>query len=407
VEELRTELLGGESASAPSQRRVVVLRGHVDALVRDALSEMAGVDGAFIDAHAHGRPYRPRTNRPPRWWTWKYPEVAAGQVPVYKPGGQALTISRMSLWTGAVPILLVGHQILEKPRLRHEDAVVAASGYGSMGGYMFPSTVGRTEMSSFEQDLWEALCRDADVEAVLGELVYERWTSCLAAVRLEVSHADEEQKSLWRAMGALEANLDEARVLFRRGKQLEAVCVDAWADMIRRLEMRIQLRQPGVGAETHRASLAGTSTWQNDGSLDRIAYLGGLLLPVTVVASILSIEGEYGPEGDSFWVFWTASFLASVLVVMIIYADQLRTVEVWFEVGEIDEEDLPDEGEGGWEAARYLVQRWTDGSKGRTWRKGSLGWSGAVKKMTGYYSWRRDPRLEFRRPGDVVRPRRA
>jgi hypothetical protein len=92
---------------------------------------------------------------------------------------------------------------------------------------------------------------------------------------------------------------------------------------------------------------------------------------------------------------------------MIIYADQLRTVEVWFEVGEIDEEDLPDEGEGGWEAARYLVQRWTDGSKGRTWRKGSLGWSGAVKKMTGYYSWRRDPRLEFRRPGDVVRPRRA
>lgn len=431
IEELRTELLAGESS--PSQGRILVLRtGHIDSVVRDTLVNIAGVEGEFIDAHVLGKSYRPRgQRRRPRWWSWRYPEVAAspGQVPLYKPGdGQVLTISKMSIWlAGAVPILLVGHGTTvpgkrekQKVKLKHEDAVVSLSstsggGYGAMGNYMFPSSNRRTQMSSFEEDLWETLvllgaggADDVPIEELLAELIYERWTDCLSAMRLEISHADQEQKSLWRAMAALETNLDEAKYLARRGKQLDVASPAAWGDLVQRLQLRISLRQPGISAEIHRkqASLAAGPRAENDGSLDRIAYLGGLLLPMTVVASVLAIEGDYGPEGGNFWVFWVVSFIASMLALLIIYADQLRTVEVWFEIGDFDDEDEVEGEEGsGWETAKYLVQRWTDGSKGSTWRREQLGWGGAVKKMSGYYWWRRDPRLAFRRPGDVVRSR--
>ncbi|OAQ71064.1 hypothetical protein VFPPC_03426 [Pochonia chlamydosporia 170] len=418
MEELRTELLAGESTLLHG--RMLVLRtSHIDDVVRETLANMAGVDGEFLDAHVLGRPYRPRAgNRRPRWWTWKYPEVAArgNQIPLYRPGdGQVLTISRMSIWLGGnVPILLVGHNaVLEKrdkkTKLKHEDAVVA-SGYGATG-YTFPSSNQRTEMSSFEEDLWETLISltgtHTPIEEILADMIHDRWTACLSAMRLEIHNADQEQKSLWRAMAALEQNLDEAKYLSRKGSTLDAVCPSAWEHLIARLEMRIHLRQPAVDAAMRRRqTFAQTSRTDNDRSLDRIAYLGGMLLPVTVVASVLAIEGDYGPEGGNFWVFWVSSFVASVLAVLVIYADQLRTVEVWLEIGDVDEEDLrlPEDGGGGWEdAARYLVQRWTDGEGGRTWKRGELGWGGAVKKMSGYYWWRRDPRLAFQRPGDVVR----
>ncbi|EFY92222.1 hypothetical protein MAC_01823 [Metarhizium acridum CQMa 102] len=409
VDELRTELLADEAS--PSQGRILVLRtGHIDEDVREALVSIARVDGGFIDAHASGTPYRPRGGkRRPRWWSCEYPEVAAGegQVPLYRPGdGQALTVSRVSIWLGGgMPVVIVGHGAGPERRGRgqqlqpgHHDA-----GYGAIG-CAFPSSTRRTEMSSFEQDLWQALAcpggaadpGEVAVEELRGELILDRWTGCLSAMRLETGGAGQEQESLWAAMAALESNLDEARRLSRRGKQLGAACASAWADLMRRLEMRVRLRQPGIGAEACRPEPARTD---NDRSLDRIAYLGGLMLPVSAVASILAIGGDYGPEGERFWVFWLASFLASVLALLVIYADQLRTVEVWLEFGDVDDEHLPWEGEGD------LVRGWADGSGRAAWKRRELGWGGAVKKMSGYYWWRRDPRLAFGRPGEVLSPR--
>ncbi|KID80501.1 uncharacterized protein G6M90_00g008710 [Metarhizium brunneum] len=406
VEELRAELLAGEGGR--SQGRILVLRaGRVDGAVREALVSVARVDGGFIDAHAAGTPYRPRGGRrtPRRWWTCAYPEVAAGkgQVPLYRPGdGQALTISRMSVWLGGggVPVVIVGDGAGPERRdhkLRREQG---AAGYGAIGSAR-PGSTGRVEMSSFEQDLWEALAPpdEVAVEEVLGEVVLDRWTGCLAAMRPGTIGGGaghmQERESLWAAMAALESNLDEARRFSGRGRQLGAAGASAWADLLRRLEMRVRLGQQGIGAE---ASPARGGKTDNDRSLDRIAYLGGLMLPVSAVASILAIGGDYGPGGESFWVFWLSSFLASVLAVLVIYADQLRTVEVWLETGELDGELLPWEGEG---SEEHLVQRWADGSRRAAWERRELGWGGAVKKMSGYYWWRRDPGLAFRRPRGV------
>ncbi|KAK2590151.1 hypothetical protein QQS21_012162 [Conoideocrella luteorostrata] len=439
IEELRTEILAGESRSGEG-RSLVLRTGRIDAVVRDTLQSVAGVDADFIDAHVDGKPYRPRTRvGRPRWWCWKYPEVAAGTAgtgpSAYRPGkGQVLTISRASLWMGSdMPILFIGqNRVLEHPhprehraapKLKHQNAVTAMSqlaSYGATGSYTMPisssssSSPRRSEMSSFEEDLWETLvslggASDTSLEEIFGELIYDRWVDCLAAMRLETHHWELEQSSFWRVMASLEINLDEAKYMSRRGKQLDVVAVSAWGDLIQRLQLRIQLRQPTIHAELQRQQHRALSKPEtdNDRSLDRVAYLGGLSLPLMVVASILAIEGDYGPEGGNFWVFWVASFVASVLTVLIIYADQLRSAEVWLEIGDFDDEDeLAEEAEEERRfSSRYLVQKWADGSRGKTWKKKELGWGGAVKKMSGWYTWRADPRLAFRRPGEVLRPK--
>ncbi|KAF5133770.1 hypothetical protein E5D57_004397 [Metarhizium anisopliae] len=386
VEELRAELLAGEGGR--SQGRILVLRaGRVDGAVREALVSVARVDGGFIDAHAA---------------TVVDLRVSRGCRRRGPGDGQALTISRMSVWLGGgVPVVIVGHGAGPERRdhkLRREQG---GAGYGAIGSAR-PGSTGRVEMSSFEQDLWEALAPtdEVAVEEVLGELVLDRWTGCLEAMRPETIGGGgaghmQERESLWAAMAALESNLDEARRFSERGRQLGGAGASAWADLLRRLEMRVRLGQQGIGAE---ASPARGGKTDNDRSLDRIAYLGGLMLPVSAVASILAIGGDYGPGGESFWVFWLSSFLASVLAVLVIYADQLRTVEVWLETGELDGELLPWEGEG---SEEHLVQRWADGSRRAAWERRELGWGGAVKKMSGYYWWRRDPGLAFRRPRGV------
>lgn len=480
IEELRSELLAGEPGTA--QGRTLVLRtAQLDYEVVDVLSSVAGVDAEFIHAHLEGRPYRPRAgsraSRRSRWWCWKYPEVARtdgstrspgsrakSPSPLqYKPGdGQILTISRASLWMGAdIPILLIGDNHVSTPqhktttntnpsrttrkttpKLKHQDAATSqlasahGSPYGAIGAItasspsspLQPSSSRRAETSSFEEDLWETLVLtgssvDVSIEEIFGELVYDRWVECLAAMRLDVIDCEQEQKSLWRAMASLETNIDEARYLARQGKLLDVVSTAAWTELVQRLELRIHLRQPGIAADVqrrqhHALNIASGNGNDNDRSLDRIAYLGGLLLPITVVASILAIEGDYGPEGGNFWVFWVCSFIASVLAMLVIYADQMRTVEVWFEIGdEADEEYLKMEAEeeanagimgtltaaAAERARKYHVQRWTDGSRGRTWRRQELGWGGAVKKMSGYYWWRNDPRLAFKHPTSFLK----
>ncbi|KAJ6440771.1 manganese iron superoxide dismutase, binding site [Purpureocillium lavendulum] len=330
---------------------------------------------------------------------------------------------------------------------------------------------------------------DVSIEELVGELVYERWAAWLAGRqrRRQQHHCTASSSSppslpsLWAAMAALEQNLDEARHLARQGRVLEAVSPSAWGDLLQRVQARVHLAQmPGAypppspppassspspssssspssmvpagaaaaageagargetslgsGSRAARGAIEGTTRGAGDDliderSLDRIAYLGGLLLPVTVVAGVLSIEGDYGPEGSNFWVFWVASLVASAAALLVIYADQLRSLEVWLEVpDDVDADDQlqqhhhhhhhqrQDEaaveaqvlgaaanGTTVRPAARYLVQRWQDGSARRTWRRDRLGWGGAVKKMSGYYRWKGDAGVRFGHPGDAVR----
>lgn len=70
----------------------------------------------------------------------------------------------------------------------------------------------------------------------------------------------------------------------------------------------------------------------NQAGIARITYLGGLLLPFTAVATVLSMSEPFSPDGNRFWVFWAASIPLTVFTVLLIYADELRRLEVWVEV---------------------------------------------------------------------------
>ncbi|KAK1459457.1 cysteine protease [Colletotrichum melonis] len=172
----------------------------------------------------------------------------------------------------------------------------------------------------------------------------------------------------------------------------------------------------------------------NQRALDRVTYLGGILLPFTVVSAILSMNDEYSPNAPRFWVFWVASIGAAILCLLIIYLDQLRCLEVYFEVaaaGTVESffpsskthtaaaatngislmsmppqsrwrrqqatemyMDMAEPGGGDVEVMAdsavnptMVVQQGRDGSNTKAWRRRQLGWGGAVKKVVGYYRW--------------------
>ncbi|KAK0706427.1 hypothetical protein B0T26DRAFT_726517 [Lasiosphaeria miniovina] len=81
-----------------------------------------------------------------------------------------------------------------------------------------------------------------------------------------------------------------------------------------------------------RSLLPRPSADENQRALDRVSYLGGILIPMPIVSGILSMGDTFGPYGDKFFVFWAAALPLSVLAVLIIYADTIRKAEVWVEI---------------------------------------------------------------------------
>ncbi|KAI1747867.1 hypothetical protein F4782DRAFT_519656 [Xylaria castorea] len=67
-------------------------------------------------------------------------------------------------------------------------------------------------------------------------------------------------------------------------------------------------------------------------SLNRVAYLGGVLLPFSVVSGILAIEDPFGPGNPQFWIFWAVTVPLVLATLGVIYADSIRKAEVWIEV---------------------------------------------------------------------------
>ncbi|KAH7215022.1 hypothetical protein DER44DRAFT_653079 [Fusarium oxysporum] len=274
--------------------------------------------------------------------------------------------------------------------------------------------------SGLEDSLWQALVDIRPIEDLVAELIYDMWLQKLDSLPPLGSDSVDVQ---WTIARALETNADITRSMERRGEFSTITSAD-WSSLAERLQRRIQLSVT-VTLQAHAQQAQDDPKDSNSRSLDRIAYLGGLLLPLTVVSGILSIQSSYGPEGKSFWVFWLASGLSSLLAILIIYADHLRTLDVWMEVAASEILDLdhnkrfqanrtprrreyyssgdPERGEAKLTTASdggvYVVQHRGDGTRGKAWRRGELGWLGAMKKMSGWYRWRGSPGMEFRMPG--------
>ena len=59
-------------------------------------------------------------------------------------------------------------------------------------------------------------------------------------------------------------------------------------------------------------------------SLNRLAYLGGIFLPFSIVAAIFSMGQEFAAGMPLFYLYWVISLPLSLSVIATIYADTIR-----------------------------------------------------------------------------------
>jgi hypothetical protein len=357
------------------------------------------------------------------------------------------------------------------------------------------------EVPALEDALYETLKDAARIGDVLFDilagLAYDHWLDFFEALGPPDTEPGvrRDPKLLWQVAQSLEQNLDVAKYLRWQRKQVQEASYADWHGLLDRIERRTDLsmlsnkratatngmpslttggsnivtsrtRTVSGNGSGNSAGIANTSSSTsnsddnpNQASLNRVTYLGGILLPFTVVAAILSMNDNFAPSGPDFWIFWVASVASAAACLLIIYLDQLRGLEVWFEVAANDAVDslfqpttvvrtnssplietktqpngtirlqalqgsqiprvysngrneivvdVPASSSDGSDVEvladspdnpTILVQRRSDGSRPKAWRKQRLGWGGAVKKVVGYYGWRGTPDIQFRPPG--------
>ncbi|KGQ12674.1 hypothetical protein BBAD15_g1579 [Beauveria bassiana D1-5] len=435
VDNLRSELLGGPPSGV---QQLIVLRGDavLDTDVSEALRNLAGVDSAFIEAFAQqGAPCR-RPRGPARWWTARYPEETTTD------GGKSVMMRRAALWPSSqVPVLLVDTPLVEEeeeeadeaerkrrrrrkveaPRLTHQDAATRRSAL--QHGAAAPRRHGALQLAgpastvTLDDELASAIDHAQQqviaLEEMLAELVHDRWTARLGALPLDAAAG-----LLWSYAVALERNLDDDDNNVRRGTRQSLRHVGpaaaAWTELSQRVQLRIQLaaaaavtataRPPSSPPATAAAAAAAAADPDSDTrSLDRIAYLGAALLPVSIVSGVLAVEGRYGPGGAQFWVFWVASVVAVAAALGFVWLDRLRLAEVWIEMPT----SSGNGGGGGGVAAAAAEEAAAggfvaDGDRmvraASAWRRERMGWGRAMKKVSGYYRLRGARWIRFRKP---------
>ena len=303
--------------------------------------------------------------------------------------GLGAVFCRASLWVGtAAAVLLLDRRIWAEPEAsvrKHQsggDTTTPASEHGS--GDVLPSLDGillqiLSHERQFPQGSW------------LEETVFDLWLELFEQLKPPTTHRRSGTSMtatlLWKMLHSLERNEDVAAYRVRRSpveNREQAPRYTSWGTLLERVQRRATLMSASPAGV--RATLTPTSTMlsarvarttgssnratsagspgaagtlppgrtpgrsgrelldENHRALDRISYLGGILLPLPIVSSILSMTDEYGPGGSMFYVFWAVSLPLSVLAVMIIYADTIRRAEVWVEVAAEHVAALPTTG---------------------------------------------------------------
>lgn len=250
------------------------------------------------------------------------------------------------------------------------------------------------EIPSFEEAIHDTLAswsmgeEDEDQEDgdtllmdALEETTFQKWLDFFEVLTPRQHPLIFDGMSLeWRILQALEGNLlmaREQRRRCRRATHISTISVSDWEHLIQRLRRHVEIlptvplnpnnRNPLLNsAETimgrvpllppHREdenpSFPGNSgpappdDSDNQRALDRVTYLGGILLPISIVSGVLSMNEDFEPGAPFFWVFWVAALPLTGLTMVIIYADKLRRAQVWVQVEELQEGSYPILGNG-------------------------------------------------------------
>lgn len=323
-----------------------------------------------------------------------YPEFAEGVVdigrqPVVRPvsegaKGLAAVFCRASLWVSQdVDVLFLDKPLgREKDPLRKDRRAENATGRiapasqehrtkdnGKTGDNVEVAQWKGEDIPSLESILQDGLAtthKENGVLQLLEETAYEQWLELFEVLTPRRKMAKPGRTSLeWQIMQALERNFDMAKKVARLHNGTETaksfgIGPDDWGGLIQRLRTRLEIAATcpvithkkggkttsGVPIHEERVtyvprhrppeadapSSSSGSSDDNQRALDRVTYLGGVLLPFSVVSGVLSMNEGFEPGQPLFWVFWVATIPLTLFTVLVIYADKLRQVEVWSEV---------------------------------------------------------------------------
>lgn len=181
-----------------------------------------------------------------------------------------------------------------------------------------------------------------DLLGALEKLAQERWLDLFEVLRPRQRPVMFDGRSLeWYILQSLNRNADMSKAL-ARNKAYSSEVYD-WAELVQRLRDHISVlptvsapipalwqKSPGKGVnkkamaartflQAETATMIPIPRQRNDDSapvsdsdenqraLDRVTYLGAVLLPVSIVSSILSMNETFEPGQRLFWVFWVAT----------------------------------------------------------------------------------------------------
>ncbi|KAG8423124.1 hypothetical protein J3458_000044 [Metarhizium acridum] len=180
----------------------------------------------------------------------------------------------------------------------------------------------------------------ASVYEVATDVALQQWNLLLAAVQvdrgpnqanylLEIISQRIENNALdcrryTRGAGeAANAWGDLGRLLPQRRDSAFLQMVTGFHDKLQRLERKL----PSPPSASRVDALA-REVREDRRALDRLSYMGGILLPFSIVAGMFSMAGRFAAGGGLFFVYWVLAVPGVLVATVLVYADSLRTKKV-------------------------------------------------------------------------------
>jgi hypothetical protein len=300
---------------------------------------------------------------------------------------------------GSVVLLLLSDEPLDEPWRQprnkalsgHEAHVLQSFGIASDHTESLREHVLQAATANIELD-FNAL-RD-----VLSEFCMENWADFLAEFPT-FSNTVWTSDEIFQIKDMLRANIRMEKLCFISRCQTDAthlpladqVRLEDWSHLLETLNQRL----PDLNSPSSSALITAETDIRTQRCINRITYLGAILLPFSIVAAILTLDGEFAPGKSMFWVYWVVGVPISGLVVLIIYADGIRRLTF----GEWEgHEVVVEEDNGGNESVLDYGRPLRSGKEGVIWNgekarnthmHREIGWAMAFASISGVHAAKR------------------
>ncbi|KAI1637101.1 hypothetical protein F4809DRAFT_640858 [Biscogniauxia mediterranea] len=323
-----------------------------------------------------------------------YPNILGGPLThIISKRGDGVLFCRASLWLGLRANVLFldcplrrkqtsDHQMAMQLTRRLHPEVIPTAGKPLILE-VETDHAAASEAPSFETLLCESLtgsCESGlDLWHLVESIAVHQWFDFFDTVPVDLPLGSAETIAMyWQAQNSLERNLGNPSPPLGHSLAAAAAAHQAkppdpgWEALLARMGRRTQLLSrlnpvvanvqvppSSVGEAARRAAdrdrgPAGQgddyfNSEENKRALDRVAYMGGVLLPLSIVSGILSMGDPFGPGGGLFYVFWATAVPLTLVTLLVIYADSIRKAQVWIEVAAHPAEQAAavEEGHGG------------------------------------------------------------